>query len=54
MANSTLKTLIGSHFRTYAIALVYVAIIVIFMITAPAAFLKPQIYMAFLSTVPFT
>jgi len=39
--------------RTYAILVVYVAIIGIFMITAPATFLNYRIYMAFLSTVPF-
>ena len=43
-----------SQFRTYAIALVYIAIIGIFMITAPRTFLEYRIYMAFLSTVPFT
>jgi simple sugar transport system permease protein len=42
------------RFRTYAIALVYVLIMGIFMITAPRAFLNYRIYMAFLSTVPFT
>ncbi len=40
--------------RTYAILAVYVAIIGIFMITAPSTFLHYRIYMAFLSTVPFT
>jgi len=48
-------SLFGSRgFRTYAIVLVYVVIIGIFMIAAPRAFLDYKIYMAFLSTIPFS
>ncbi len=54
MANPSLKTLLVKHFRIYAIALVYLAIIGIFMITAPRAFLSYRIYMSFLSTIPFS
>lgn len=48
------KVLHLPRFRTYAIAIVYALIMGIFMITAPRAFLNYRIYMAFLSTVPFT
>jgi simple sugar transport system permease protein len=54
MANNTGKTLLAKHFRMYAIALVYLLIIGIFMITAPRTFLGYRIYMSFLSTVPFS
>jgi simple sugar transport system permease protein len=49
-----MRVFLLSRFRVYAIALVYVLIIGIFMITAPRTFLDYRIYMAFLSTVPFT
>ena len=35
MADNTLNNFFAKHFRTYAIAFVYVFIIVIFMFTAP-------------------
>lgn len=54
MADNTLNNFFAKHFRTYAIAFVYVFIIVIFMFTAPRAFLGYRIYMSFLSTVPFS
>jgi simple sugar transport system permease protein len=54
MAENKLKTLNIITFKTYAIALVYILIIGVFMITAPRTFLDHKIYMAFLSTVPFT
>jgi len=41
-------------YRTLAIALVYMVLIGIFMLTAPRAFLDSKIYLAFLSTVPFS
>jgi simple sugar transport system permease protein len=54
MNNARMKVFLLSRFKIYAIALVYVLIIGIFMITAPRTFLDYRIYMAFLSTVPFT
>jgi simple sugar transport system permease protein len=42
------------NFRAYTVVLVYIVIIGIFMITAPRTFLSYRIYMAFLSTVPFS
>ncbi len=54
MANNTAKTLLVKYFKVYAIALVYLAIIGVFMITAPRAFLGYRIYMSFLSTIPFS
>lgn len=41
-------------YKTYAIILVYVLLMGIFMITAPRAFTGYQIYLAFLSTIPFS
>jgi simple sugar transport system permease protein len=41
-------------FKTYAIIMVYVLLIGIFMITAPKAFTDYKIYLAFLSTIPFS
>lgn len=43
-----------SGVRPFAVILVYVAIILVFMITAPRTFLNYRIYMAFLSTIPFS
>lgn len=54
MANNTAKTLLVKYFKVYAIALVYLVIIGVFMITAPRAFLGYRIYMSFLSTIPFS
>jgi simple sugar transport system permease protein len=54
MSAARMRVLLLSRFRVYAIAGVYVLIIGIFMITAPRTFLDYRIYMAFLSTVPFT
>jgi simple sugar transport system permease protein len=42
------------NLQIYGILVVYAVIIGIFMITAPSTFLNFRIYMAFLSTVPFT
>ena len=41
-------------YKTYAIILVYVVLMGIFMLTAPKAFTDYKIYLAFLSTVPFS
>jgi len=49
------KSLLGNKsFRTYAVVLVYIVLMGIFMVTAPKAFLDYKIYMAFLSTVPIS
>ena len=41
-------------YKTYAIILVYVLLMGIFMLTAPKAFTGYRIYLAFLSTIPFS
>jgi simple sugar transport system permease protein len=52
--NSRASLFIRKGFRTYAVVLVYIMLMGIFMITAPKAFLDYKIYMAFLSTIPFS
>jgi simple sugar transport system permease protein len=54
MADKTTTNPFVNYFRMYAIALVFVLIIVVFMFTAPRTFLGYRIYMSFLSTVPFS
>ena len=54
MADKIVSALVLKHFRIYAIAVVYLVIMGIFMITAPRAFLGYRIYMSFLSTIPFS
>jgi len=39
-------------FEALPIALVFVALLALFMVTAPSVFLSPYIYMTFLSTLP--
>ena len=52
--NNKISLLGSKGFRTYAVILVYIVLMGIFMITAPRAFLDYKIYMAFLSTIPFS
>lgn len=52
--NNKISLLGIKSFRTYAVVLVYIVLMGIFMITAPRAFLDYKIYMAFLSTIPFS